>query len=118
MSTFEYSSIGVYLKCLRIKAGYQLQQVSENLGVSSSYLSAVEHDKRLPSNKLLNRLIVLYGMTKLEQQALVEIRARMDKQIVIHTDDPELLELSILFAIRLPTMSDTVRKQISDILDN
>lgn len=52
--------IGSYLKELRIKNNLTTKQVELKTGISNSYISLIERDKRTPSAGILNKLAKAY----------------------------------------------------------
>lgn len=46
---------GIAIKLLRVSQGLRAQDLSKMLGITSSYLSLVEADKRVPSDELFDR---------------------------------------------------------------
>lgn len=63
---------GKFCRVLRIKHSEVLRDMAEKLGVSSSYLSAVETGKREIPSKWRNELIRLYKLTKEESEELID----------------------------------------------
>ena len=65
------SSLGQYLRRLRVSKGLTLQQVGETMlerglekGVSWNYLALVERSERKPSKRLLSRLAEVYETSR------------------------------------------------------
>lgn len=54
--------IGEVLKRLRTIYGYKAIDVSEKLGISASYLSEIENDKKQPSLEHLKKYAELFGI--------------------------------------------------------
>lgn len=54
--------IGDILKRTRIIYGYKASEMSKMLGISSSYLSEIENNKKKPSYDLLRKYADIYGM--------------------------------------------------------
>jgi transcriptional regulator with XRE-family HTH domain len=52
---------GTFVRALRQARGLTQRQVAEIAGVRASNLSAIEHDRRVPSADTLNRLVVACG---------------------------------------------------------
>jgi len=52
--------IGFYLKELRLKNNLTTKQVEVKTGISNSYISLIERDKRKPSAEILNKLAKAY----------------------------------------------------------
>ena len=54
--------IGDTLKHIRGIYGYKASELCEKLGISSSYLSEIENNKKQPSLELLEKYSQIYGM--------------------------------------------------------
>ena len=54
--------IGDVLKSTRTIYGYKSSELSELLGISQSYLSEIENNKKQPSLKLLEKYSEIYDM--------------------------------------------------------
>lgn len=52
--------LGVFLKELRIKNNFTTMQVEVKTGISNSYISLIERDKRKPSVEILHKLAKAY----------------------------------------------------------
>lgn len=54
--------IGDILKRTRIIYGYKANKMSSELGISASYLSEIENNKKKPSLELLQKYADIYGI--------------------------------------------------------
>ncbi|MCK4241817.1 MAG: helix-turn-helix transcriptional regulator, partial [Candidatus Atribacteria bacterium] len=52
--------IGLYLRELRLKNNLTTKQVEVKTGISNSYISLIERNKRKPSAEILNKLAKAY----------------------------------------------------------
>lgn len=59
----ENNEIGQRLKEIRVFLGLTLERMSRETGVSVSYISDFERDKRLPSVKYLSRLLEYFNVS-------------------------------------------------------
>lgn len=64
------TSFGKFLRKLRIDRGELLKDMADNLGVTSSYLSAVENGKRNVPQKWVKQLIEKYDLNEGDQEVL------------------------------------------------
>jgi len=55
--------LGVFLKELRIKNNLTIMRVEVKTGISNSYISLIERDKRKPSVEILHKLAKTYKVT-------------------------------------------------------
>lgn len=56
--------MGEALKLLRIFNGYTMSELSQMLGISQSYVSELENNKKQPSLDILERYANIFGMKK------------------------------------------------------
>lgn len=56
------SMIGDVLKRTRFVYGYKASEMSSELGISASYLSEIENNKKHPSLELLQKYADIYGI--------------------------------------------------------
>ena len=61
---------GKFTRKLRIDNGELLKDMAEKLGVTSSYLSAIENGKRNVPKKWLDKLTSIYELDELQQKGL------------------------------------------------
>jgi transcriptional regulator with XRE-family HTH domain len=91
---------GARLRALRAARGESLKSMAEAIGVSSAYLSALEHGRRgLPTWLLLQRIIAHFNIIWDEAEDLQRLAALSDPRIVI--DTASLSPLATEFANRL-----------------
>lgn len=78
--------LGAKLRALRAERGVTLKQMAEALGVSSAYLSALEHGKRgKPTWFLLHRMIAYFNVIWDEAEELQRLAEVSDPKISIDT---------------------------------
>ncbi len=70
------TALGKELRKMRIDAGEVLKTMADKLGVTSSYLSAIEVGKRTMSDKLLNNLQEVY---QLSEEMMLTLRSAIEK---------------------------------------
>jgi transcriptional regulator with XRE-family HTH domain len=91
---------GARIRSLRARRGESLKDMAEAIGVSSSYLSALEHGRRgLPTWLLLQRIIAHFNIIWDEAEELQRLAALSDPRVVI--DTASLSPLATEFANRL-----------------
>ena len=77
---------GERMRKLRTERGVTLKQMAEALGVSSAYLSALEHGKRgAPTWFLVQRIIVFFNIIWDDAEALCRLAQSSDPRIKIDT---------------------------------
>ena len=75
--------IGDILKRTRTIYGYKASELSELLGISKSYLSEIENNKKQPSLELLEKYSKIYDMKLSSLILLSEIMKRQAKAIKV-----------------------------------
>ena len=68
--------IGDVLKRTRIIYGYKASEMSSELGISASYLSEIENNKKQPSLELLQKYADVYGI---RLSSLILLSENMDE---------------------------------------
>lgn len=71
------------LRILRIKRGEVLKDMAAKLGVTSSYLSAIECGKRKIPDDFIVRLSALYDLSEAERAELEDAKAKAENQVSI-----------------------------------
>jgi transcriptional regulator with XRE-family HTH domain len=89
--------LGAKLRALREARGVSLKQMAAALGVSSAYLSALEHGRRgKPTGFLLHRIIAYFNVIWDEAEELQRLAEISDPKVSIDTGglSPEATELA------------------------
>lgn len=99
---------GAKIRLLRQQRGLTLKQMAEGLGVSSAYLSALEHGKKgVPTWYMVHRIISFFNVIWDEAEELQRLAEASDPRVVIDTAglDPKATELSNLLAAQIRHLS-------------
>lgn len=89
--------LGAKLRALREARGVSLKDMAAALGVSSAYLSALEHGRRgKPTGFLLHRIIAYFNVIWDEAEELQRLAEMSDPKVTIDTGGlvPEATELA------------------------
>ncbi len=89
--------LGAKLRALREARGVSLKEMAAALGVSSAYLSALEHGRRgKPTGFLLHRIIAYFNVIWDEAEELQRLAEISDPKVSIDTGglSPEATELA------------------------
>jgi transcriptional regulator with XRE-family HTH domain len=110
---------GKYMRNLRMEKGLLLKDVAERLGVTSAYLSALEHGKKgVPNAEIVRKTI---SALSLDVQAAGELaKAVRDSEMDFSVPAkaiPFAFETANAFARQLPSLSEIQLKKIKEILD-
>ncbi len=95
---------GAKIRQLRHQRGLTMKDMAASLGVSSAYLSALEHGKKgVPTWYLVQRIIAYFNVIWDEAEELQRLAEASDPRVVIDTAglDPKATELSNLLAERI-----------------
>lgn len=100
--------LGAKLRKLRAERGITLKDMAAGLGVSSAYLSALEHGKKgKPTWYLVQRIIAYFNVIWDEAEELQRLAEISDPRIVIDTGGlaPEATELANRLAGEISNLS-------------
>ena len=107
---------GERMRKLRAERNVTLKDMAEAIGVSSAYLSALEHGKRgRPGWHLLQRIISYFNIIWDEAEDVVRLARISHPRVVIDTSglEPEATELANRLA---DDVSDLDQKELADML--
>jgi transcriptional regulator with XRE-family HTH domain len=107
---------GVHIRKLRANKNITLKEMAAAVGVSSAYLSALEHGKRgRPSWYLLQRIISFFNIIWDDAEELVRIARMSHPRITIDTSElsPKATELANRLADDISRLDE---QQIDQIL--
>lgn len=99
---------GQRLRAMREERGVTLKAMAAELGVSASYLSALEHGRRgAPTWLMVQRIITFFNVIWDEAEELQHLAARSHPRVVIDTAglDPAATELAHLLAAEIGTLT-------------
>ena len=105
------TTLGAFLRKLRLQRGEKLKEMAENLNVSSAFLSAVENGKKKMPASWYEKLANLYNLSAKQQEELenaVELKIK---------DIPSgNRELAVCFARHFDSLDEEASKEIFAIL--
>ncbi|MCR5662529.1 MAG: helix-turn-helix domain-containing protein [bacterium] len=113
------TSLGKFLRKLRIDKGELLRDMAQKLGVSSSFLSAVENGKKKMPEAWLRKFRELYCLTDSQFCDLKEAVNESVDAISLNMSgaSPQARSLAITFARRFDSLDDKSRQKILHILN-
>lgn len=83
-------NLTVYLKSLRLRSDDErLSDMAKKLGVSASYLSTVENQKRRMNDKLFQKIVEVYTLDDEEEKKLDLLRNLASKEFNVSLDEME-----------------------------
>ena len=113
------TSLGKFLRILRIQHGEILKNMADRLGVSSAFLSGVENGKKKMPASWFERLRELYELDDQQAEELRKANLETVSQIELNIRDapqPQR-ELAILFARQFNDIDEKTSRQIADLLN-
>lgn len=108
---------GKFCRMLRIKHDEVLRDMAQRLGVSSSYLSAVENDNRPIPPSWRDLLIQQYGLTNDESKELDDVISQSQKKITFSLDKFSDSDRDTLmaFARRYDSLDEDAKISLKDL---
>lgn len=115
-----HTSIGNFLRTLRIKNGELLKTMAENLEVSSAFLSAVENGKKKMPTLWEEKLSTIYNLSKQQLYDFQEAIADTNNAIEINLENSssQNRELALSFARHFDSLDEETSKKIIEMLKN
>ncbi|HVM81609.1 MAG TPA: helix-turn-helix domain-containing protein [Stellaceae bacterium] len=110
---------GVRLRQIRAERGMTLKEMAESLGVSSAYLSALEHGRRgRPAHPMVVALCAQLNIIWDEADELVALARRSHPRVTVDTAGlaPQATELANLLAERIRKLSPAEIERMLAIL--
>jgi len=113
------TEFGQFLRKLRIDCNEFLKDMADKLGVTSSYLSAVETGKRNVPDDWVDKIGQLYELDMMEQDALRVAATNSARSITmdLSSTQPKRKETALLFARQFDEVDDSVLMDIRNLLN-
>ena len=112
------TSLGKFLRKLRIDEGEILKDMAERLDVTVSFLSAVENGKKHMPSSWNSKICHLYNLNETQSKAFTTAIAETEKAIEIDFVGTSLhnRELAVSFARKFPDIDEAQVEAIKKIL--
>ena len=112
------TSVGRFLRKLRIDNGEILRDMADKLKVSSAFLSAVENGKKKVPEAWIPKLEELYSLTseQMEELRAAIVESSDTVEINIHNASIPNRQLAVSFARQFDTLDEETAKKLFDIL--
>lgn len=109
---------GMFNRTIRLEQGVLLKDFAERVGVSSAYLSALEHGKKgTPNAALVSEIERQFDLTAQQRKDLHEaVRDSATTLTIPPKAKPSVFHTAHAFARKLPDLSDRQLRLIDDIL--
>ncbi|MCA3574818.1 MAG: helix-turn-helix transcriptional regulator [Aestuariivirga sp.] len=108
------------MRKLRAERGITLKEMADGLGVSSAYLSALEHGKRgRPGWHLIQRILSYFNIIWDEAEEVVRLARISHPRITIDTSglSPRATELANRLADDIGRLDDAALEELLAVLD-
>lgn len=102
------TQLGIFLRKLRLDSGEIMKDMAKKLGVSSSFLSAVENGKKKMPDSWYDTIVRVYNLNEKEQEDLIKAIEESQKSIEIDLEDlsNEKRRLAFSFARKLENLNE------------
>ena len=114
------TDFGKELRKIRIDRGEILKDMADKLGITASYLSAIECGKREVPWDFSKRISEIYGLGDSGLQLLQDLQDCTTKEVRILLDNRSTAErgLAIRFARKFDELSEEETKELMRIIEN
>ena len=114
------TKFGKELRRIRIEKSELLKDMADRLGVTSSYLSAVEHGKRDIPQNWIDRIVSLYSLGNQEKKCLIEAAklSILSVKINLKGKPDSTTELVNAFARKLNSFSEEDVDKMMKLIDS
>lgn len=113
------TKLGKFLRIFRMERGLLLKQMADDLGVSSSFLSAIEHGKKELPKGFEEKILQTYHLDKAESEGLSDaiLYSKSDINLNISNMNNNLKDIAISFSRKLDTLDDDTASKIMSLLN-
>lgn len=112
------TSLGIFLRKLRLEQGEVLKDMADKLGVTVSFLSAVENGKKRMPSSWNNKLCKIYSLDAKAQESLTSAIADVEESIELNFAgiSNQNKEIAVSFARKFSEFDDEELEKIRQIL--
>lgn len=114
------TSVGRFLRKLRIDKGEILLDMANKLGVTSAFLSSVENGRKKMPNAWLSKLETLYDLSQAQMLELQEavIDSNETVELNIQSASSSTRQFAVSFARQFDSIDDDTAIKLLNILNN
>ena len=114
------TSVGKFLRKLRIDSGEILRDMAKKLNISSAFLSAVENGKKKVPDAWLPKLEAFYSLNPQQMEELRNaiVESANTVELNIQNASTANRQLAVSFARQFATLDEETAKKLFDILKN
>lgn len=112
------TELGKELRKMRIDRGEVLKNMADKLGMTSSYLSAIECGKRNIPNGFITKIADIYNLNLTEKRILELAQEKSVKEIVLNLEEASETksDLALKFARTFKDIDDATALKITKLL--
>jgi HTH-type transcriptional regulator, competence development regulator len=112
------TQLGKVLRKQRIDADERIADLAEALGVTSSFVSAIELGKRSPTEQFLSGVVKHYALSREDEVELRQAAVKSTGSVRIDLDNHNDLsrELAVAFARAFPTIDQAKANELLSTL--
>lgn len=113
------SSVGLFLRRLRLNHGEILRDMARNLDVSSAFLSAVENGKKKVPEAWIKKLESIYALSQAEITELKEAILESSDTIELNVQNAPQRnrQLAVSFARQFDSLDEETTRKLFQILN-
>lgn len=112
------TELGKYLRKLRIDHGEVMKEMADKLGITTSYLSAIELGKRTPQEDLIEKVAGQYELPSDQKRRLLFAMTASLSEIKLNLENASQADrsLALCFARSLPQMGADKKEELKKLL--
>ena len=114
------TEFGKFCRKLRVDHDETQQDIADYLGVTTAYLSTVEHGKRNISEKIVDKLISRYNLSGAKLNQFKSTITNSISFIKIHLHKMNSLDRELIMKIyyNLNELNDKDKRELIEVIDN
>lgn len=119
MSIMGVTNLGKKLRKIRIENDEVTYDMAQKIGISVSYLSAIENGKRNIPKNFIEKLFKVYNLKEEEKTEILEVVASYSGEMKLRLEgmNASQKELSLLYARKINNLSEEQIKKIKEFLN-
>ncbi len=114
------NSLGIFIKQIRLSENDEtMTEMARRLGISVSYLSGIENEKRPMTDEIFELLCERYSLTAEQREELSFLKSLAGKKMNINLDqlEPSAQKTTVKFLSNVDSLSDADLARINKIIN-
>lgn len=114
-----YTEFGKFLRHIRLDKFENMKDMATNLGVSTSFLSAVEVGKKNAPSKWVEEISRIYKLDEIQRKELQNAYDRTKNEVFLSFDnmDEEHQNVSLMFARSIKNIDPNTLEKLKKLLE-